>query len=87
MVANGTPAEVKAHLVENYVLIDAADRAALRVELARRGIGFAETPLFKIDLASVSVHQLLKEIDTPLNVVQVHAPTVEDAYLAILERQ
>ena len=87
VVANGTPAEVKATLVESYVSIDADDRAALRAELARRGIPFAETPLFKIDLAGVSAHQLLKAIDTPLTVMQFHTPTVEDAYLAILEHE
>lgn len=87
VVANGTPAEVKAHLVENYVLIDAADRHALRAELTRRAIEFAEGPLFKIDLAHTSVHQLLRGIETPLTEVQVHTPSVEDAYLAILERQ
>jgi ABC-2 type transport system ATP-binding protein len=86
VVANDTPTQVKAHLVENYVLIDAADRAALRAELTQRGLHFAETPLFKIELDGASVHQILKVIDTPLTVVQVHTPTVEDAYLSILER-
>ncbi len=87
VVANGTPAQVKANLVENYVSIDAADHDALRAELARRGVPFAETPLFKIDLVGTSAHQLLKSIDTPLTVMQFHTPTVEDAYLSILERE
>ena len=87
LVANGTPAQVKEHLVENYVLIDAADRRALRSELGQRSISFAETPLFKINLNGASAHQLLKALDTPLTVVQVHTPTVEDAYLAILEQE
>jgi ABC-2 type transport system ATP-binding protein len=87
VVANGTPAAVKERLVENYLLVDAADRSGLRAELERRSISFAETPLFKIHLNGASVHQLLKTIDTPLTVVQVHAPTVEDAYLAILEQE
>ncbi|MCL4489231.1 MAG: ABC transporter ATP-binding protein [Chloroflexi bacterium] len=87
VVANGTPVQVKERLVENYLLIDAADRPALRAELGRRNIEFAETPLFKIHLNGTSAHQLLKAIDTPLTVVQIHAPTIEDAYLAILERE
>ncbi len=87
MVANGTPSQVKEHLVENYVLIDAADRQALRAELQRRNIHFSETPQFKIHLNGMTAHALLKAIDTPLTVVQVHTPTVEDAYLAILERE
>ena len=87
LVANGTPVQVKKHLVENYVLIDAADRRVLRSELTQRSIRFTETPLFKINLNGASAHQLLKVIDTPLTVVQVHTPTVEDAYLAILEQE
>jgi len=55
--------------------------------LTLRSIRFAETPLFKINLNGASAHQLLKAIDTPLTVVQVHTPTVEDAYLAILEQE
>jgi ABC-2 type transport system ATP-binding protein len=86
VVANDTPTQVKTHLVENYVLIDAVDRATLRAELIQRGLRFIETPLFKIDLNGVSIHQLLKMIDAPLTVVQIHTPTVEDAYLSILER-
>lgn len=91
VVALGTPDEVKAHLVENYLLIDAADRHALRVELVQRGILFTETPLFRIELNGVGqaeqndVHRLLKQIDTPLTTVRIHTPTVEDAYLAILD--
>jgi len=87
VVANDTPAQVKARLIENYVLVDAADREALRAELQARGIAFSETPQFKIDLNGASIHQLLKTIDAPLTMVQIHTPTVEDAYLAILERE
>ena len=87
VVINDTPAQVKANLIENYVLIDAAQPGELRAELERRGIPFTETPQFKIDLAGIGVHQLLKTIDTPLTLVQVHTPTVEDAYLSILERE
>lgn len=90
IVAQGTPEQVKARLVENYILIDAADRDALRQELRRRSVPFVETPLFKIELNGTSdhhmtPHQLLKMIDTPLSTVQLHTPSVEDAYLAILE--
>jgi len=87
VVANDTPAQVKAQLIENFILIDAEERGALRAELERRGIRFTETPQFKIELAGASAHQLLKAIDTPLTVVQVHTPTVEDAYLSILGRE
>ena len=84
VVSYGTPDQVKAHLVEEYVLVDAADRGHLRAELRRLGLDFSETPLFKVGLDGNSVHALLKKIETPLTVVQTHMPTLEDAYLEIL---
>jgi ABC-2 type transport system ATP-binding protein len=87
VVINDTPTQVKANIIENYVLIDAAEPTTLRAELQTRGLRFTKTPHFKIDLEGVSAHQLLKTIDTPLTLVQVHTPTIEDAYLSILERE
>ena len=84
VVSYGTPDQVKAHLVEEYVLVDAADRDQLRAELRRLGAEFSETPMFKVGLDGRSVHSLLKQIETPLTVVQTHMPTLEDAYLEIL---
>ena len=86
IVSFGTPAEVKADLIETYLLIDAADRTALRVELTQLGASFAEEPLFRIEMnGDYTAHQLLKQIDTPLTVLKTHNPSLEDAYLSIVE--
>lgn len=84
IVSFGPPSRIKAELVSEHVLIDALDRDKLRTELATRGIDFVETPQFKIKLDSRNAHQLLKAIDTPLTVVNVHQPSLEDAYLSII---
>ncbi|MCC7355878.1 MAG: ABC transporter ATP-binding protein [Anaerolineae bacterium] len=84
IVACGAPSQVKASLVEEYLLIDAADRQSLRLELAQLGIPFTETPLIKISLNGRGAHQVIKAINTPLTVVRTHTPTVEDAYLEIV---
>src|SRR5258706_2458106 len=60
VVANGTPLEVKANLVDEYLLIDADNREKLRVELQEQDVKFTETPLFKIGLNAVSAHELIK---------------------------
>ena len=84
VISHGSPVEVKSKLIERYLLIDSADHDALRSELTQHGIGFVETPLFKIDLNHRSVQDIIKRIDTPLNMVKTHVPTLEDAYLEIV---
>jgi ABC-2 type transport system ATP-binding protein len=81
----GSPQQVKAKLIEHYLLIDAEDRSQLRTELNRLRIDFSETPLFKISLNGRSTQQVIKAIDTPLTLVKTHIPTLEDAYLEIME--
>src|ERR1700690_1320282 len=75
----GSPQDVKAILVEHYLLIDAGNRDQLRAELKRAGIEFSETPLFKISLNGRNTQQIIKAIDTPMTLVKKHIPTLEDA--------
>jgi ABC-2 type transport system ATP-binding protein len=84
VVSFGTPAAIKAQLASEYLLLDAEDRERLRAELASRKIAFSETPLFKVAINGRNTHQLLKAIETPLSLVQVHQPSLEDAYLSII---
>lgn len=87
IVSRGAPDEVKADLVQEYLVIDAADRERLRAELVALDLPFSETPLFKVGLDSRGPHALLKAIETPLTVVRTHAPSLEDAYLEIVGPQ
>ncbi|MEK7215282.1 MAG: ABC transporter ATP-binding protein, partial [Chloroflexota bacterium] len=86
MIALGTPGEVKAALVRHYVLIDAAGRDALRAELGRLGASFSGGGPFRVDAQGPGIHQLLRQITTPLSLVQTHSPTLEDAYLEMVGR-
>jgi ABC-2 type transport system ATP-binding protein len=86
VVSFGTPEQVKSELLQEYVVIDAEDRLALRAELLRLGLLTTETAPFRVELGNRTVHQVLKSIDTPLTVVQVHTPTLEDAYLEVISR-
>lgn len=87
VVSYGTPSEIKADLVEEYVLVDADDRDRLRAELGRLGLPHSGEGPVRIELDGRSAHAVLKSIDTPLATVQTHAPTLEDAYLEIVGRQ
>ena len=84
IVSFGPPSRIKRELVSEHVVIDADDRDRLRAELVSRGVAFAETPLFRIKLDGLNTHQLLKAIDTPLSLVTVHQPTLEEAYLSVI---
>jgi len=86
VVSLGTPARVKADLVQNYLLVDAADRAALKAELSRSGMAFSGDGPLRLDTPAADVHRVLRAIETPLHLVQTHTPTLEDAYLEIVER-
>ena len=84
VVAQGSPDKLKAELLQASLVVDAADRDRLRAELSRIGLPFTETPRFQVALNGEGAHALLKRIETPLTVVQTHAPSLEDAYLAIV---
>jgi ABC-2 type transport system ATP-binding protein len=86
VVSHGTPAAIKADLVEEYVLVDTADRAALISELGRLGLPHSGDGPYRVELDGRSTHAVLKSIDTPLDMVQTHAPSLEDAYLEIVGR-
>jgi ABC-2 type transport system ATP-binding protein len=85
IVARGTPAQIKAELVKEHVFIDAENRDVLRTELTHLHLPFIETPQFRLPLNAGAIHATLKAIETPLTYVQTHAPTLEDAYLEIIE--
>jgi ABC-2 type transport system ATP-binding protein len=84
VVARGSPASLKAELTREYLVVDADDRARLRLELAHLGLPHAGDGPFRLSLDGRSMHGTLKAIETPLSVVRTHAPSLEDAYLEIV---
>lgn len=86
VAAYGTPEALKTQLVaQSYLLVDSADREGLRTELTRAALPFEETPRFKISLASQNAQQIIRRIETPLSLVKTFIPTLEDAYLSIVD--
>jgi ABC-2 type transport system ATP-binding protein len=84
VVSIGSPTQVKADLVDEFILLDAVDRNRLRRELTGLAVPFSENGLFKVHPQGRSIHELIRSIDTPLTVVNTHSPTLEDAYLEIV---
>ena len=86
IVSIGSPTDVKAHLVQEYVVVDAADRDALLAELGQKGLRgeVAERVLVRLD--GLTSQQVIQRITTPLTYLQIHAPSLEDAYLSVVAK-
>jgi ABC-2 type transport system ATP-binding protein len=84
IVTLGTPTEIKAQLLQERLVVDAADRVALRAELESLGLRYVATGPFDIDLNGHSAQHLIQSIKTPLTVLRTQSPTLEDAYLRIV---
>lgn len=86
IVSQGTPNNIKKELIERYIQIDAKDREKLRKELETKKIEFTKTAPYKIKLDNTSAYELIKSINTPLTDIDVHVPSLEEAYLEIINR-
>lgn len=84
IVAQGSPTEIKEALIENYVRVDADDRQALKKELSGHKFHVTGTGPFVIRLNTITAQQVIQKIKTPLTYLEVHAPSLEDAYVEII---
>jgi ABC-2 type transport system ATP-binding protein len=82
----GTPDELKRQLLERAVLMDAADRPGLEAELRGMGLRATEDPsgLLRVPYGDATAQSLISRIETPLAVLRVDEPSLEDAYVALL---
>ncbi|MDB5179278.1 MAG: transporter ATP-binding protein [Patescibacteria group bacterium] len=80
----GTPAEIKRTLVQDYMTIDAADRAALRAELKKLSAHFEGAGPFKVRFDGDTAQHLIQRIKTPLIHLEVRMPTLEEAYINMI---
>jgi len=82
----GTPDQLKADLLERSIVLDAADRAALLAELDR--LGFApkldDVGLVRVAYDGPTAQPLIARITTPLTLLRVHDPSLEEAYVELL---
>ncbi len=84
VVSIGTPEQIKAQLADKYLVLDAADRAALRRELDRLALSYSDAGPFRVGLDGHSAQDVIRSITTPLTVLRTNSPTLEDAYLKIV---
>ena len=84
VVEIGTPDQIKASLVDEYLVLDAAERVALRRELDRLGLHYTDAGPFRVSLDGRRAQEVIRSLETPLTVLRTNSPTLEDAYLKIV---
>lgn len=84
VVAKGTPGEIKASLIKRFVVFDSKERERLIKELKALKLKYTGKGPFSISLHNSTGQQLLQRIKTPLNYLDIHNPSLEDAYVEII---
>lgn len=87
IIAHGTPEEIKQSLLKRYVLVQADDMHRLDKEIVDKKLKHEDGEMIKIFFEGKTAHELLKSIDTPLTKIQVYNPSLEEAYLNIIENE
>jgi ABC-2 type transport system ATP-binding protein len=84
----GTPVEMKRQLLDRAILLDATDRPSLLAELRDLGLDpmLHESGLVRVAYEGATAQPIISRIRTPLSVLHVHDPSLEDAYLELLRR-
>ncbi len=87
IVMDGTPEKIKHHLIEEYVLLDAKNKDALKKDLDALKVSYTLDDGFKVNTKKISAQKIIQGISTPLTVIQVHSPSLEEAYVEIIKEQ
>jgi ABC-2 type transport system ATP-binding protein len=84
VVSQGSPKEIKESLVENYIEMDAGNRNKLKEELLKHKYKVEGEGPFRVKLNGKSAQKIISSIKTPLSVLEIHMPSLEDAYVEII---
>jgi ABC-2 type transport system ATP-binding protein len=74
----------EADRMEEYLVLDAADRSQLRRELEALGLSFTERGEFQVSLDGHTAQDVIRSLGVELTVLRTHSPSLEDAYLRIV---
>jgi ABC-2 type transport system ATP-binding protein len=82
----GTPDEMKGRLLDRSIVLDADDRVGLIEELDALGLEPQVEPdgLLRVEYADRTAQSIIARIRTPLSVLRVHEPSLEEAYVELL---
>ena len=88
ILMEGTPSQIKSRLQEDYLILETDEQAKLITELGQKKIKFTheESNQFHIDIDSpAAAQELMQTIQTPLTSFRLFSPTLEEAYINLIE--
>jgi len=73
-------------LLERTLVLDAADRGALRSELVALGLAPQDDTggELRVDFRTPTAQDVISRIQTPLTVLRIREPSLEEAYIQLL---
>lgn len=87
IIASGSPKKIKDDLIQEYLLFKTDKPKQLEAELKKLKLKYEVGEYYKVDIEKRNAHQVIRSVSTPLSDIKIHIPTLEDAYLEILNRQ
>lgn len=84
IATEGKPAEIKKSLVDNYMIINSHYHKKLEKELSSKNIKYKSKNPFIIPLNDKGPEQIMQNLETKLNYLDIHTPTLEEAYLNLI---
>lgn len=87
IITVGTPESIKKELTQRYLLVDAENRKELVSELINKKLRHETNSHIKVFYGGKSPQEVIGSIKTKLSYLDIHSPTLEEAYLDVLEKQ
>jgi ABC-2 type transport system ATP-binding protein len=86
VLEQGSPSALKGGLGRAELVVDAVDRRRLCGELAGMGLETSGDGPLRVRLDSGRAQSVIRRLESELTLLRVLEPTLEDAYLALIER-
>jgi ABC-2 type transport system ATP-binding protein len=87
LVMYGTPKDLKEKLLQDQLVVDARDRKRLHAELLKHTTEVSESAPFVVKVGDgIKAQTIIKSISMPLTVLDIERPTLEEAYVKIIEQ-
>jgi ABC-2 type transport system ATP-binding protein len=83
----GTPCEMKNRLLNKYLVLDAENRGMLSAQIQQFKPESTSDGKFKVYFEQPTPQLILAQIKTPLNFLELHTPTLEEAYMNLIENK